>query len=171
MKQFNAKAFSLVETAIVLGVVGLIVGGIWAAAADLNYRRNYETFMQGFISQKRIVNQFLNQTVPCTSPMSAGSNGMFVKYVYPDLYADLVPSEWKEIDTSKFCEYNCSVTHISCDANNTRYYVVAVMTYSAAKCAQYQQILTGRLPGALITTDCSGGGHYSVNVFYDIPRN
>ena len=33
-----SRAFSLIEAAIVLGVVGLIIGGIWVAAAELSER-------------------------------------------------------------------------------------------------------------------------------------
>ena len=35
-KRSPSRAFSLIESAIVLGIVGLVVGGIWAAAARIN---------------------------------------------------------------------------------------------------------------------------------------
>lgn len=37
-RQFRlARGFSLVEAAIVLGVVGLVIGGIWVAASEIRY--------------------------------------------------------------------------------------------------------------------------------------
>jgi len=42
VKSTARKAFSLIEAAIVLGVIGLVIGGIWAAAASfsLSYKIN-----------------------------------------------------------------------------------------------------------------------------------
>ena len=48
---FLKKAFSLIEAAIVLGVVGLVIGGIWVAAATVNERQKINATTQniGFI--------------------------------------------------------------------------------------------------------------------------
>ena len=37
-RQLRRRAFSLVEAAVVLGVVGLVIGGLWAAASDVRQR-------------------------------------------------------------------------------------------------------------------------------------
>lgn len=170
MHNKKLSAFSLIESAIVLAVVGLIIGGIWAAAADLNYKRNYELFMQGFITQKRLVDQYLNQSIPCTSTMDGGTSGSYVIYNYPKLYADLVPPEWKEIDgTKKFCTHSCRITHFACDENNTRYYIVAVIAGSA-KCSQLASALEGRIKAATVKRGCAYSPYF-INVIYDIPRN
>lgn len=38
--RLRKRAFSLIESAIVLGVVGLVIGGIWIAMAAINLRMN-----------------------------------------------------------------------------------------------------------------------------------
>lgn len=38
--------FSLIESAIILGVVGLVIGGIWIAAAAINQRHRMNDFLQ-----------------------------------------------------------------------------------------------------------------------------
>lgn len=90
------RAFSLIEAAIVLGVVGLVIGGIWIAAAALMYKWEYEKFLQGFITQKVNVERFLTQSMPCatTGTIFAGTGGSFMKYDYPELFPSLYPAEW-----------------------------------------------------------------------------
>jgi len=43
------RGFNLVEAAIVLGVVGLVIGGIWAAAAQLNYQHKLSLSKAGVL--------------------------------------------------------------------------------------------------------------------------
>lgn len=40
------RGFNLVEAAIVLGVVGLVIGGIWSVASTIYEKNNYNNFMQ-----------------------------------------------------------------------------------------------------------------------------
>lgn len=169
MNLVRLKAFSLIEMAVVMSIVGLVIGGIWIAAADYNARRNYEKFLQGFVSQKDLVDRYLNQTIPCTSTMDAGQCCTFVKYAYPKLYAQLVPQEWKEISMSSICSYDCSITHFSCNADGTRYYAVAVMLKNYNNCIKFQNYMNGRMKGVTITGSCSGS-YRMLNVFYEVPR-
>ena len=46
------KAFSLIEAAIVLGVVGLVVGGIWVAAAAVNENMQANDIAKGLLTIK-----------------------------------------------------------------------------------------------------------------------
>ena len=43
----NKKGFSLIESAIVLGVVGLVIGGIWVAAASIRENMLINKTVQG----------------------------------------------------------------------------------------------------------------------------
>jgi len=43
----TARAFSLIEAAIVLGVVGLVIGGLWIAAASVNENRRMQELLTG----------------------------------------------------------------------------------------------------------------------------
>jgi type II secretory pathway pseudopilin PulG len=44
------RGFNLIESAIVLGVVGLVIGGIWVAAAAVSEDRKVEEVVQGILS-------------------------------------------------------------------------------------------------------------------------
>ncbi len=50
-KQKSAqRGFNLVEAAIVLGIVGLVIGGIWVAASAINFRQSVST-LTSFVVQ------------------------------------------------------------------------------------------------------------------------
>lgn len=44
------RAFSLVEAAVILGVVGLVIGGIWIAATSVSEERKFAQLTEGLIS-------------------------------------------------------------------------------------------------------------------------
>jgi len=46
-RKHNQKAFSLIEAAIVLGIVGLVLGGIWVAAASVSSRNRVNDAVTG----------------------------------------------------------------------------------------------------------------------------
>jgi len=50
MDRHYRHGFSLVEAAIVLAVVGLVVGGIWAAAADVRNRTLYTKYVSELVT-------------------------------------------------------------------------------------------------------------------------
>lgn len=61
------KAFSLIESAIVLGVVGLVIGGIWVAAATVRENMLANDIAQGLLYIKNeMQSQILVSQVPLT---------------------------------------------------------------------------------------------------------
>jgi len=50
MHSTHKRGFNLVEAAIVLGVVGLVIGGIWVAAAQLQSNRKITQTMSGMLT-------------------------------------------------------------------------------------------------------------------------
>lgn len=48
-EQSKRRGFSLVESAIVLGVVGLVLGGIWWAASAMRERQKINDLVSGVI--------------------------------------------------------------------------------------------------------------------------
>ena len=60
------KAFSLVEAAIVLGVVGLIIGGIWVAAAQVTLYLQTSRAVSGIMSIKDNMQRLISRRDACT---------------------------------------------------------------------------------------------------------
>ncbi len=50
MRPEKCRGFNLVEAAIVLGVIGLIIGGIWIAASQVSENMTASELSKGFLS-------------------------------------------------------------------------------------------------------------------------
>lgn len=59
----SLHAFSLIEAAIVLGVVGLIVGGIWIGAAAVNDRMKWQQTEDGWLYYIQYINNTYQKSV------------------------------------------------------------------------------------------------------------
>lgn len=169
------RGFNLIEAAIVLGVVGLVIGGIWISAAAVSFHFQEQKFLQGFITQKINVEKYLSQNVNCGSTMVAGGSGDFFRNASPSLYNLVRPKEWDEIDSKKFCNAGCITTSVACDANGTRYYAVFVKVTNADTCYRYYNYLQERrlllgTNGTMNYNTCHQVGNFAFNVFYEIPR-
>jgi type II secretory pathway pseudopilin PulG len=63
----RSHAFSLIEAAIVLGVIGLVIGGIWVAAADLASKRRLNEAAEGMLTSVQNARALLEpHTYPST---------------------------------------------------------------------------------------------------------
>ncbi len=81
------KGFNLIEAAIVLAVVGAVIGGIWVAAATVSYNYQKQQFLQGFLTIQRLADKYLSQSLPCTTDlMYPGMGGWFLKNESPAVY-------------------------------------------------------------------------------------
>ena len=150
-RQTKRHGFSLIEAAIILGVVGLVVGGIWAAAASLSYHLQKQRFFQGLLSIQRLSDKYLSQSLPCAiNSMYPFSSGSYLKFTNKTLYRLLIPEEWKEIDFSRFIRSDLGtsgtgmMTQVACDANGTRYYNVALYFQKASMCHETFNYLKAR---------------------------
>jgi len=75
---------NLLETAIVLLVIGLVVGGIWTAAAAARENLNYKRDMEGIaytVSRMRAV--FVRANQPASSNLSLNNAAGWAMGVYP----------------------------------------------------------------------------------------
>jgi len=62
------KGFSLIEAAIVLGIVGLVIGGIWVAASAVQTNLRESTASQGILQiVQNVRNLYYGQTVGATT--------------------------------------------------------------------------------------------------------
>lgn len=57
----SLKGFSLIEAAIVLGIVGLVIGGIWIAAANINERIRWQQTEEGWLYYMDLIMKNFNQ--------------------------------------------------------------------------------------------------------------
>ncbi len=63
MRLKKNRGFSLVEAAMVLGIIGLVVGGIWAVAADVRSK----TIYNAYVSELVVTIDNLNKTLVRTT--------------------------------------------------------------------------------------------------------
>lgn len=83
------RGFNLIEAAIVLGVVGLVIGGIWVGAATLKKRHFEQKFMEGVLVLHHSVQKYLSQRDAC-------DDGYF-RYSRPEMEELIYPKEWLNI--------------------------------------------------------------------------
>ena len=105
------RGFNLIEAAIVLGVVGLVIGGIWIAYDQFSYHYQKQKFFQGFLTFQNNANKYLTQTMP---------TGALV-WTSPAIIDLIYPHEWKEIDLSAFLRHGLELTVT--DTNGVRYLI------------------------------------------------
>lgn len=105
------RAFSLIEAAIVLAIIGLVIGGIWVAASSVRDKMYVTKFVTGF--NKIIINaqKYLSQTSTCYT-------GSYLGVTDPEIWNMIYPQEWRDINIDKFATYVAAFT--PCDAGNVR---------------------------------------------------
>ena len=80
----HEKGFSLIEAAVVLGVVGLVIGGIWVATSAVLAKMRVNTFTQEVMT--------LYQNVIAVYPRRANDNF----WTLDPITKTLVPATWTE---------------------------------------------------------------------------
>ncbi len=85
-EKHNQKGFNLVEAAIVLGVIGLVIGGIWvtASAVTEKYRvsSTYADVLQIADGARNMLKGFVTDT-----------SGSYIELTEPLIYAKVIPGD------------------------------------------------------------------------------
>ena len=82
------RGFNLIEAAIVLGVVGLVIGGIWVGAAALKQRHFEQKFMEGLLVLATNAQKYLSQKNACGGASLADVSES------PELWDIMYPKQW-----------------------------------------------------------------------------
>lgn len=112
--QSTRHAFSLIEAAIVLGVVGLVIGGIWVAMASFRYKFAEHEFINGWGEMTVVVQSTLTQQIPCNTHIANMPGGccshpaiediMWPKRITPEIMRTLSYRNDIDSDMNVRCE-------------------------------------------------------------------
>lgn len=83
----NERAFSLIESAIVLGIVGLVIGGIWIAAAEVSKKYKINETINGIFT---IVHNIQN-LLTISDAQQIGHNVDITSII---LSSSAIPKDW-----------------------------------------------------------------------------
>lgn len=87
----SLSGFNLVEAAIVLGIIGLVIGGIWAAAATVHQQYKVSRYMASLSGFTQKLQAVFGQYTPCLG-------GEYTHYRFPQAWDQLRTSpEWQEM--------------------------------------------------------------------------
>ncbi len=86
----STAAFSLVEAALVLGVIGLVIGGIWVAAAQANNNSKINEVVQGVLQIVEGV-RAAHAGLPWPDQVIDSSSVNITTWA---IYAKVVPADW-----------------------------------------------------------------------------
>ena len=114
MIRYTNRGISLIETAIVLGLVGIVIGGIWIAATSVMQQYKYNKIYQGFAVIESNVQRLLTQSMPC-------GNGNYLYYTAPNLWSLLWPNEWKETNANAADMMAGPSLEVMCPATGGKY--------------------------------------------------
>jgi len=85
-------AFSLIEVAIVLGVLALVIGGIWAAASSVSEKRKLADALSGLISISGRATSIFSRSAIAATPNSGAVGGADVAATL--INASAIPAPW-----------------------------------------------------------------------------
>ena len=139
------KAFSLIEAAIVLGIVGLVVSGIWVAAAELNFRMKQKSFNDGLLYIYTQTQALFPRDFPCgLTYFTTRADAMGIR-----------PKDWPFTAVGSFGvpgygdDLNLA---IDCDANGKQLLVLQFWNIPYKNCNTMNTYLSARLPSGTIHT-------------------
>lgn len=91
-RNHTRKGFNLIESAIVLGVVGLIIGGIWVAASAVMLKHRAQQTVDGFVFVAEKMKEVFGKT-----PLCSTTGRCVVSLNYQQLVAIIgtPPSGWR----------------------------------------------------------------------------
>jgi prepilin-type N-terminal cleavage/methylation domain-containing protein len=92
----NKRGFNLIEVAIVLGIIGLVVGGIWVVAAKLRDDRRTEETYSGMVQGLQRIKQEISPTVIRALIAAHGGTGAMDQINSWMFRTDVFPSNWRD---------------------------------------------------------------------------
>jgi len=111
------NAFSLIEAAIVLGIVGLVIGGLWAAATSVQRERKFQSLLTGMTTIVENMGKKVAGGV-YSGPTTIQANGFTALGV--DM--GIAPADWVS-GSNIFTPYG---TDVSIYVNTDPYYLVMI---------------------------------------------
>lgn len=100
------KGFSLIEAAIVLGIVGLVIGGIWVAAAAVAQNNRVSEMAKDVLS----ICARAKEVFPYRSAADTGNPANRININVTAYRAGLVPKGWKLATSSSYVNGCCGIT-------------------------------------------------------------
>lgn len=88
------RGFNLVEAAIVLGVIGLVIGGIWVAAASATKSLNISNTARNIILVATEAARVFPLSLNSAPPGSDGCSGAMVDLTATAITSGIVPGQW-----------------------------------------------------------------------------
>lgn len=89
---WRLRAFSLIEAAIVLAVVGLVIGGIWVAASAVSFSRNVTALTSDIATIAQNIRSKGNGTFWVGPMVSSGSTTTYLQNTIFSM--KLAPGSW-----------------------------------------------------------------------------
>lgn len=120
MRRYSHRGFSLIEAAIVLGIVGLVIGGIWVAASAVQTQIRLARMQEFVINVHSKLNSF-------SKTMSANFGAQLG---ITSLVRDVLPPGYTVADTSTICAPEVRIKLLdAANSANTSYPTVAWQVY------------------------------------------
>ena len=152
------KAFSLIEAAIVLGIVGLVIGGIWIAAAELNFRHRQHVFNNGLLHIYTQAQNLIPRDFPCgTTWITTRADAMGIR-----------PKDWPLTAAGSFGvpEYGDDLNlAIVCDADNKLMLHFQFYDFPYKYCRMAKTYIAAVFPASSIHTQAECYSWPSINIW------
>jgi type II secretory pathway pseudopilin PulG len=148
----DQRGFNLIEAAIVLGIVGLVVGGIFAAASATYDNLKAQDTSKGIV---QIVQNL--KSVYSNNPAAAVVNDDSLAT------AGIIPKDWNPVNTIAGARNPYGGTVAIAGPVNA--VVITLTGFSQAQCGQFISRLSSSLNGSNITSIFGGGAGNAVTVF------
>lgn len=128
------RAFSLIEAAIVLAIVGLVIGGLWAAASSAMNNLKIQQTREGIITTISNIRSLLPASMHTGSDITLQFNGFYSDAINMGLF----PADWVK-GTSAISPLGDVVLSVSVDTG----VVIAVLQIGPMSQGQCMRLVPG----------------------------
>lgn len=125
-KAHRRKGFNLLEAAIVLGVIGLVIGGIWVAASAVAFNYKVNRMDEGFgIIIQNLKNQTRDFGPSWVELINTSGTG-------PGINIDILPSDWKN-GTTVNRSAPFGITRLTSNGDGSFYFQIVINEVQACR--------------------------------------